>query len=181
MMKLDAPPNTGKIPLDAANTTLLLKLLSHRITYCCESYFHSSNSDEWKPRTKVGYKLLEFWNIFNKNYTNQIVEYIKNFKNPEERVLNDFKTLLPKVHGIWADKVASKVKELESKTEPVKENLEQKESQDNGPKVVVKKKEKTVTKNVDSTVTEKVDLGTGWTTVVNRKKHTTKKPKNVTK
>ncbi len=121
METLEAPPNTGKIPLEQANVSLLVKLFVNRLDLVCIEYFHSNTSADWKPRNKYGEQLLEYWNTFNKEFITSVLEYVKQQKSPDEKKMETLKTLLPKTQGVWGQRILAKLSEIEKSVQELKE------------------------------------------------------------
>ncbi len=121
METLEAPPNTGKIPLDQANVSLLVKLFVNRLDMVCIEYFHSNTSADWKPRNKYGEQLLEYWNTFNKEFITSVVDYVKTQKSPDEKKIETLKTLLPKTQGVWGQRILDKLSQIEKSVQELKE------------------------------------------------------------
>ncbi len=117
---LEAPPNTGKIPLESANISLLVKLFVNRLDSACIEYFHSTKSAEWKPRNKYGEELLSAWTTFNKEFITEIIEYIKVQKSPEEKKMESLKSLLPKTQGVWGQRLFQKLTAIEKTVNELK-------------------------------------------------------------
>jgi hypothetical protein len=117
---LEAPPNTGKIPLESANVTLLVKLFVNRLDAACIEYFHSTKSTEWKPRNKYGEELLVAWTTFNKEFITETIEYIKVQKTPEEKKVEHIKSILPKTQGVWGQRLFQKLTEIEKTVNELK-------------------------------------------------------------
>lgn len=110
---IEAPPNTGRIPLSDAKSNLLVKILVNRLDTVCINYFHSRNSSEWKPKNNYGTKLLNFWKIFDIKYIDEVMEFVKTRKSLPETKLENLKNLSYKLQGVWVSKMASQLNKLE--------------------------------------------------------------------
>ncbi len=129
MSTIEAPLNTGKIPLDAIKPSLTVKLIAHRLDDICIKYFHTDKRVEWIPRNKYGELLLSYWNLFTKEYIASVVEYSKTQKSPEEKKLDFFKTMLNKTQGAWANKLQKQIQDTEEKVIKIVEKAKEKESE----------------------------------------------------
>jgi hypothetical protein len=199
LKQLEAPPNTGRIPLCDAKSNLLAKLVVNRLDTVCVDYFHSDKSSEWVARNTYGEKLLKFWNIFNTQYIKTVLEFVKSHKSspkvlssdevqaetsPESKI-DSYKTIASKLHGVWASKVNTKIEKIQQElskpsvetkqTEKTDKKVESTHSEKkNTEKKVVVKREPKITKYNKQKQPE--DDGQGeWTKVTNKKKVSTTK------
>ena len=203
LKELSAPPNTGRIPLDDAKSSLLVKLLVNRLDNVCIEYFHSNKSSEWVARNSYGEKLLKFWNMFNTEYIKEVMEFLKTHKpsyKPQEKQneekdnqgletpeikLQRYKSMASKLQGAWAGKLNGKIEKLEEEVtqkkqfiekviEVAKEVVKEKEKDKAESKKIVVKREMKNTKKYNKTQKPEDDGQGGWTKVTSKKKKTSK-------
>jgi hypothetical protein len=117
MKTLEAPIGTEKTPIDKVNMSVLVKLLVHRIDTVCIEYFHTVQTVEWKPRNMYGEQLIQFWKSFNKSFIGDVDVYHANQKSPVDQHLESIKSLLPKVKGVWGERLVQKLSQVEKAVE----------------------------------------------------------------
>ncbi len=175
--ELEAPPNTGRVPLGSANASLLIKLLVNRIDYVCINYFKTPKSSDWEPRNTYGEQILEFWNTFNTKYIPTVMEFIKNYKvNSESKEIEGYKKIVGTLKGAWSTKVEHKISQLEESLKI--SEAEVKEMEKNTNDIPKKEHDKTEKK---SKYNKKNDDEPGEWVKVGKKPHTMKNKKNVKK
>jgi hypothetical protein len=185
LKELNAPPNTGRVPLSDAKSNLLVKLLVNRLDTVCMDYFHSNNSSEWAPRNTYGEKLLGFWKTFNNDYIKQVMEFVKTHKCLEkesteetpETKLEKCKNMASTLKGAWAAKLTTQIQKLEEEVTSQKkvEKVDKPEKTETSTKVATLSKKVIVkrdTKTKKSTTTQQSnDDGQGnWVKVTNKRK-----------